>query len=148
MMCVEECCLAVRAARESTPLSVVASFTFDPQPGGGYASLMGATPEQYAAAALDAGADIIAANCGVGPDHMLNIVKLLRAALPPGFPILAMPNAGMPVVREGQTYFPETPAEMATKVPLLLAAGARCVGGCCGTTPAHIHAIAQTLKSP
>jgi len=145
MTCLEEALLAIRAAREATPMSVVASFTFDPQPDGGYASMMGVKPGDFAAAALAAGAHVIASNCGLGPDHMLRVVPLLRAALPPGTPILAMPNAGMPVIRGGHTVFTETPAEMAAKVPLLLAAGARCVGGCCGTTPAHIQAIAKTL---
>ena len=146
MTCVEECCLAVRAARAATPMTVVASFTFDPQVGGGYASMMGVTPEHFARAALEAGAHVIASNCGLGPDHMLNVIALLRGALPPEVPILAMPNAGMPVMRDGHTVFPETPAEMAAKIPSLLAAGARCVGGCCGTTPAHIAAFAKILK--
>ena len=146
MTCLEECCVAVRAAREAAPgLTVVASFTFDPQPNGGYASMMGVRPEAFAAAALDAGAHVVASNCGLGPDHMLRVVPLLRAALPPEIPVLAMPNAGMPVIREGHTVFPETPAEMSAKIPLLLAAGARCVGGCCGTTPAHILAFAKTM---
>ena len=147
MTVLEECCLAVRAAREAAPgLTVVASFTFDPQPGGGYASMMGVRPGDFAAAALEAGAHIVASNCGLGPDHMLNVIPLLRAALPPEVPVLAMPNAGMPVIRGGQTVFTETPADMAAKIPLLLAAGARCVGGCCGTTPAHIRAFAQTME--
>jgi len=147
MTCLEECCVAVRAAREAAPdLTVIASFTFDPQPNGGYASMMGVRPENFATAAFDAGAHVVASNCGLGPDHILHVVKLLRAALPENFPILAMPNAGMPIIRDGHTVFPETPAEMAAKIPSLLAAGARCVGGCCGTTPAHIAAFAKILK--
>jgi 5-methyltetrahydrofolate--homocysteine methyltransferase len=124
-------------------MTVVASFTFDPQPDGGYASMMGVRPGAFAAAAHEAGAPLVASNCGLGPDHMLNVVPLLRAALPPEVPVLAMPNAGMPVMRDGHAVFTETPADMAAKIPLLLAAGARCVGGCCGTTPAHINAFAK-----
>ena len=147
MTCLEECVTAVRTAREAAPaLTIIASFTFDPQPNGGYASMMGVRPENFATAALDAGAHVVASNCGLGPDHILHVVKLLRAALPENFPILAMPNAGMPVIRDGHTVFPETPAEMAAKIPSLLAAGARCVGGCCGTTPGHIAAFAKILK--
>jgi len=149
MMCLEECCLAVRCVREAAPdLTVVASFTFDPRgDGGGYASMMGVTPENFARAAVEAGAHVVASNCGLGPDHMLNVIALLRAALPPEIPVLAMPNAGMPVMRDGHTIFPETPAEMAAKIPLLLKAGARCIGGCCGTTPSHIAAFAKILKT-
>ena len=100
MTCVEECCLAVRAVREATDLSVVASFTFDPQPDGVYASMMGVRPADFARAAREAGAHVIASNCGLGPDHMLHVITQLRAALPPEIPVLAMPNAGMPVMRE------------------------------------------------
>jgi 5-methyltetrahydrofolate--homocysteine methyltransferase len=145
MMAIEECCVAVRAVRECTGLSCVASFTFDPQPDGGYASMMGVTPEQFAQQALAAGAQIIGANCGTGADHMIAIIERLRAAAP-DVPVMAMPNAGMPVLVKGETVFPESPDEMASKVGRLVAAGASIVGGCCGTTPAHIAAMARQLR--
>ncbi len=146
MTAIEECCLAIQAARQATPLTVIASFTFDPRPDGGYASMMGVTPEDFARAALEAGAHIIGSNCGLGPDHMLNIIPRLRSVLPGDIPILAMPNAGMPVIRDGHTVYDESPADMAAKIPLLLKAGARLIGGCCGTTPAHIAAFANMLN--
>ena len=145
MMAIEECCVAVRAVRECTGLTCLASFTFDPQPDGGYASMMGVTPEQFAQQALAAGAQIIGANCGTGADHMIAIIARLHAAAP-GVPIIAMPNAGMPVLVDGETVFPESPEEMASKVGRLVAAGASIVGGCCGTTPAHIAAMAHQLR--
>ena len=145
MMAIEECCVAVRAVRECTGLTCLASFTFDPQPDGGYASMMGVTPEQFAQQALAAGAQIIGANCGTGADHMIAIIARLRAAAPE-VPIIAMPNAGMPVLVNGETVFPESPDEMATKVGRLVAAGASILGGCCGTTPAHIAAMARQLR--
>jgi len=144
MMAIEECCAAVRAVRECTGLTCLASFTFDPQPDGGYASMMGVTPEQFARQALAAGAQIIGANCGTGADHMVAIIARLHAAAPE-VPIIAMPNAGMPVLVNGETVFPESPEEMATKVGRLVAAGASILGGCCGTTPAHIAAMARQL---
>ncbi len=146
MMAIEECCVAVRAVRACTGLTCLASFTFDPQPDGGYASMMGVTPEQFARQALAAGAHIIGANCGTGADHMLAIVARLRAAAPE-VPVIAMPNAGMPVLVNGETVFPEAPDEMAAKVGRLVAAGASILGGCCGTTPAHIAAMARQLHS-
>lgn len=143
---IEECCVAVRAARSCTRLSVVASFTFDPQADGGYASMMGVRPAQFARAAVEAGAHVVGANCGLGPDHMLNIVRELRAAVP-DVPILAMPNAGMPVLENGRTVFKEMPEAMAAKSLALREAGARLIGGCCGTGPEHIAAIARALRA-
>ncbi|MCK4625564.1 MAG: homocysteine S-methyltransferase family protein, partial [Phycisphaerae bacterium] len=128
-----------------TKLVVMASFTFDPQVHGGYASMMGVTPEKFAEAIIAAGADIIGANCGTGPEHMIKIVKLLRAAAP-DMPIIAMANAGMPVIENGQTVFKETPEAMASKAPLLVAAGANIIGGCCGTGPAHIAAMKKAVQ--
>ncbi len=145
MTALEEASAAVRAAKEKTKLVVMASFTFDPQTWGGYASIMGVTPEKFAEAVIAAGADIIGANCGTGPDHMIEIIKLLRAAAPDA-PIIAMPNAGMPVIENGQTVFKETPEAMASKAPLLVEAGANIIGGCCGTGPAHIAAMKEAVR--
>ncbi|MCL1856610.1 MAG: homocysteine S-methyltransferase family protein [Kiritimatiellaeota bacterium] len=146
MTAIEECCVAVRAAREKTTLTVVASFTFDPQPGGGYASMMGVTPSAFARAAHAAGAHVIGTNCGVGPDHCLKIIREIRAAVPT--PVIAMPNAGMPELENGVTVFRESPEAMACACLALRDAGARLIGGCCGTTPAHIRAMAATLRLP
>ena len=140
MTCVEEAAVAVRAAKENTELTVITSFTFDPRVGGGYATVMGVTPEDSAGKAVEAGADVIGANCGTGPDHMIEVIRLLRAAAP-GMPLIAMPNAGMPVVENGKTVFRETPEEMAEKATKLVEAGANILGGCCGTGPAHIAAM-------
>jgi 5-methyltetrahydrofolate--homocysteine methyltransferase len=144
MTAIEEAAAAVKAAKQTAGLPVIVSFTFDPQAGGGYATMMGVRPEQYAEALLAAGADVIGTNCGMGPDHMLAIVTLLRAAQP-GVPLMAMPNAGMPVLENGETVFKETPEQMAEKAPRLVEAGANILGGCCGTTPAHIAAMKQAV---
>ena len=143
MTAIEECCIAIRAVRENTSLTCLASFTFDPQPDGGYASMMGVTPEQFARAAADAGAHIVGSNCGLGPDHLLAIVKRIRAVT--DLPIIAMPNAGMPVIQDGHTVFPAAPEEMARHVPAFLAVGVNIFGGCCGTGPAHIRAMKEIM---
>ncbi len=145
MTALEEAVVAVKAARECSDLVVVVSFTFDPVAAGGYATMMGVTPEQCVEPVLAAGADIIGTNCGTGPDHMIEIVKRLRACAP-GVPIIAMPNAGMPVLEHGETVFKETPAQMAAKAPLLVEAGANIVGGCCGTSPEHIAAMRRAIR--
>ncbi len=144
MTALEEAAAAVKAIKTRTGLVAIVSSTFDPLVTGGYATMMGVTPEAFARAALEMGADVIGANCGTGPDDMIKIVAALRAAAP-ATPIIAMPNAGLPVVEEGKTVFKETPEEMASKVPLLVEAGANIIGGCCGTSPAHIAAIRQAV---
>lgn len=144
MTAVEEACAGIKAIKVNTSLVAIASFTFDPGAGGGYATMMGVTPQQAAEQALSAGADIIGANCGTGPDHMIEIVKLYREAASDAF-IAAMPNAGMPVVEDGKTVFKETPEQMAERVPRLVDAGANIIGGCCGTTPDHIQAMREAV---
>ncbi len=143
---VEEACVAVRAARAHTKLVVAASFTFDPQPNGGYATMMGVTPERAALESLAAGAHLVGANCGTGPDHLIQVIARMKAAAPQAL-IIAMPNAGMPVLEGGQTVFKETPEQMAAKAPLLVQAGANIVGGCCGTGPDHIRAMKRAIHA-
>jgi len=143
MMAIEECCVAVRAVRENTRLTCLASFTFDPQPDGGYASMMGVTPEAFVEQALAAGAHIVGSNCGLGSENMTAIIARMRAVT--NVPLIAMPNAGMPVLQNGVTVFPETPESMAAWTDKLVQSGANIIGGCCGTTPAHIAAMSRRL---
>ena len=145
MTALEEISAGVKAVKETTGLVVVASFTFDPQANGGYATMMGVTPEKFAEAMVTLGVDIIATNCGTGPDHMIEIVKALKGAAG-SVPIMAMPNAGMPVLEDGKTVFKETAEQMAAKVGRLVEAGARIIGGCCGTGPGHIEAMRERQK--
>lgn len=144
MTAMEECCVAIRAVRENTGLTCVASLTFDPLPEGGYASMMGVTPEVFAVRAVEAGAHIVGSNCGLGPEHMTAVIARLRAATTA--PLLAMPNAGMPTLQAGRTVFPASPEDLAAAVRRMIEAGATIVGGCCGTTPTHIEAMARALR--
>jgi 5-methyltetrahydrofolate--homocysteine methyltransferase len=75
---------------------------------------------------------------------MAEVVRRLRAVT--GAPLIAMPNAGMPELVGGETRFPESPEELASKVGRLAGAGASIIGGCCGTTPAHVAAMARALE--
>jgi 5-methyltetrahydrofolate--homocysteine methyltransferase len=145
MTAIEECCAAVRAVRDNTDLTCIASFTFDPLSDGRYASMMGVYPDQFAKAALDAGAHIIGANCGLGAEHMLKIVEILVATAD-GKPVMAMPNAGMPILESGVTIFPEGAEQFAVKAAELITAGASIIGGCCGTTPAHIAELKRIMS--
>jgi len=145
MSSIEEAAIAVRAVRENTPLIVVASFTFNPLPNHAYRTMMGVTPARMADEMLSAGAHILGANCGTGMVDMIEIIRQLRLAAPLT-PLMAMANAGMPVIEAGCTVFKETPAAMAALAPGLVEAGASIIGGCCGTGPAHIAALRQALK--
>ncbi|MBD3317554.1 MAG: methionine synthase [Chitinivibrionales bacterium] len=140
MSAVDEACCAIKAAKENTKLEVICTFTFEKTVNGGYRTMMGVSPTDMAEAVLNAGADIIGSNCGNGIERMIDIVKELRGTAPSA-PILVHANAGAPRVVDGATVFPETPEDMAAQVPALTTAGAKILGGCCGTTPQHIVAM-------
>jgi 5-methyltetrahydrofolate--homocysteine methyltransferase len=144
MTALDEACLAIKAVRENTKLEVICTFTFDKTIDGLYRTMMGVSPQDFAAAAVEAGAHIIGTNCGNGMARMIEIVRELRAA-DRATPILVHANAGLPQDVDGHIVFPETPDMMAALVPDCIAAGANIIGGCCGTTPKHISAIVKVL---
>jgi len=96
-------------------------------------------------AAKESGADIIGANCGIGFDQMLEVVKEIKEA-DSTTPVLVHANAGIPVVKNNKTVFPETPEMMSSKVKCLVDAGVNIIGGCCGTTPEHIRAFVREIR--
>ncbi len=134
--------LAVAAAR-TTGLPVVVCMTFD-SGSEQDRTLMGVTPEQAAAELTAAGADVIGANCGQGIAGYVAICRRLRAAT--DRPLWIKANAGVPEVVDGQTVWRATPAEFARHGPALIEAGANFLGGCCGTGPAFIAALAKVLE--
>jgi 5-methyltetrahydrofolate--homocysteine methyltransferase len=136
---------AIKATKENTNLPVICTFAFEPGIKG-FRTMMGVKPDRAAKAAAAAGADIIGANCGMGISNMIEITRQMRAAAP-NVPILIHANAGPPVVEDGKTVFKETPELMASFVPELVQAGANIIGGCCGTTPAHITAVAKAARA-
>jgi 5-methyltetrahydrofolate--homocysteine methyltransferase len=144
MSAVDEAAAAVRASRDHTSCEVICTFTFERTLKGEYRTMMGVSPTEAALAAIEAGAHVIGANCGNGMERMVEIVREMRAAAP-ATPILVHANAGLPKSVDGVDIFPETPADMAARVPALVAAGANIIGGCCGTTPAHIAAIKRAV---
>jgi 5-methyltetrahydrofolate--homocysteine methyltransferase len=146
MAALDEAELAVRAAHELTALEVICTFTFERTVQGEYRTMMGVSPTDMALAMTRAGAQIVGANCGHGMAGMLDIVREIRAAVP-DTPILVHANAGAPETRNGVTVFPETPEMMAAQAQALLDAGAGVLGGCCGTTPDHIRALAAVVHN-
>ena len=144
MSAIDEATLAVKAAKENTSLEVICTFTFEKTVNDDYRTMMGVSPTDMATAMVEAGADIIGTNCGNGIERMIDIVKEIRAATP-DTPILVHANAGAPVNVDGVDTFPESPEDMKARVPTLIAAGANIIGGCCGTTPAHIKAMKEGI---
>ena len=141
----QEGSIAVRAAKESTGLEVVCTFTFDKKVNNEFRTMMGVSTSEMVNSIKEAGADIIGTNCGNGFEQMIDIVTEIRK-VDPSIPILVHANAGLPVYKDGETIFPETPEMMSSRVNELIKCGANIVGGCCGTTPKHIQALAQAIK--
>jgi 5-methyltetrahydrofolate--homocysteine methyltransferase len=144
MASLSEAVQAIKAAKENTKLPVICTFTFEAG-ARGFRTMMGVTPERAAREAVAAGANIVGANCGNGIVNMIEITRQMRAAQP-STPILVNANAGMPVLEGVKTVFKETPEFMASKVKDLIIAGAQIIGGCCGTTPEHIAAMARAAN--
>lgn len=128
----------VLACREACDLPVAVCMTFE-----GPASLTGSSPEVFADAMENLGVDLVGVNCGAGPDDMRLIVEVFSRRL--ATPFFVKPNAGMPRLEDGRTVFPMGPQEFAEKTARFAAIGAKALSGCCGTTPAHIRALAQAL---
>ncbi|MFW6277257.1 MAG: homocysteine S-methyltransferase family protein [Prolixibacteraceae bacterium] len=140
----EEAQLAVKAAKENTGCEVFCTMTFEKTVDGEFRSMMGISPAEMINTIVDAGAELIGANCGTGIANMIGIVEEIRNTNPE-IPVLVHANAGMPVYKDGETVFPETPDEMASLVPKIIKAGANAVGGCCGTTPQHIAKVREVV---
>ena len=133
--------LALEEARAASDLPVIASLTF-----GEDLVLTDGTPPRAAAHALAAaGADAVGVNCGAGPAASLEALEAMGAALDGGPARSIMPNAGLSQRLEGRFVYAASPAYFGTVTPRFVAAGARLVGGCCGTTPEHIAAMRAAL---
>lgn len=130
---------AVLAARENSSLPVLATVAL----GDDGKLLTGADVDCVAALLEGLRVDALGFNCGFGPDRMLPYVRRLAAAT--AIPIVVKPNAGLPQMADGRTVFTVGPEAFARDVVALVDAGASIVGGCCGTTPAHIAALGDAL---
>jgi 5-methyltetrahydrofolate--homocysteine methyltransferase len=145
-LCALRACLAVRqACKDNFKLLVVVSIAFATEKNGGR-TIMGNTAEECVRRCAEAGADVVGANCGeIDPTQMASIVSLLRGGT--SLPILAQPNAGKPRLADQATVFDMGAADFARGIAECMRAGATLVGGCCGTTPEHIRAVAEMLNN-
>jgi 5-methyltetrahydrofolate--homocysteine methyltransferase len=141
----EEALLALRASKEAAPgLPVSVTLTFDETPRG-FFTIMGTSVERASEALGEAGADLVGSNCGHGIEGMARVAEEFSRST--SLPLVIQSNAGLPETRGAEIVYPETPGIMAARIPALVDSGVRVVGGCCGTTPAHIAAFRQALDS-
>ena len=132
---------ALLAAKDVCSLPVICQLSYSED-----GRTVTGTDPQTAAITLEAmGADIIGINCSLGPEQLVPLVHILADNC--SCPISVQPNAGMPHLENGQTVFPMSPEDFGLWGPKLIEAGATYVGGCCGTTPAHIAALAKAAST-
>ncbi len=129
---------AVFAARRECSLPVAVSSTFEAG-----LTLTGSSPEICAATFANMGVDVIGTNCSAGPEQIKDAADRLLAASP--VPVLIEPNAGLPELIDGDTVFRLAPEPFAELTAQFALAGARLLGGCCGTTPDHIAALKKAV---
>jgi len=140
---INEAVIWVRAAKKVAPnIPVFATMTFDPTPRG-FFTMMGVDIKKAVTELTDAGADVLGSNCGNGSDQMVDIAAMFKELTDK--PLLIRPNAGMPILENGRTVYLETPEYMADNCRELARLGVAVIGGCCGTTPSHIRAIARKV---
>lgn len=130
---------AVLAAKEQTNLPVFATMIFDEK-----GRLLTGGDVRSAVAMLEGlGVDALGINCGLGPEQMLPIFQEIVSHT--SVPVIVKPNAGLPKQKDGAVYYDVDPAEFASVMEKIVEGGAAVVGGCCGTTPAHIRKMIETL---
>lgn len=135
----EELLLALEVVRACSSLPVITSMTFSPDG----LTLAGEEARTVAEALFAAGADVVGANCGFGPQPTLEVLEQMRAGCECS--LGAMPNAGLPARVDGRLVYTSGPDYFAEYAQKFAAAGARVIGGCCGTTPAHIARMHEAL---
>ena len=133
---------AIQATKEVSKLPIVASVTFTRDD----RTLLGDSPTKVARKISEAGADVIGVNCSGGPSQLLRILKQMRQAVPNG-KFWVKPNAGWPEQVGGRIMYPADADYFGDYALSFREAGANIVGGCCGTTPQHIHAMKKAMES-
>jgi len=141
MMSLQECRAALLAVKETCDLPVIISLTFTENG----RTLFGTDPKTAVVVLQSMGADAIGINCSTGPDKMYDIIMEMKKYA--YIPIMAKPNAGIPMLVNNQTVFPMEAEEFAVEVDKLVECGASIVGGCCGSTPKHIELLTKQVSN-
>jgi 5-methyltetrahydrofolate--homocysteine methyltransferase len=140
----QEMAIAIKATRRGAELlPIIATYAFG-RSAGAFVTLSGATVREAIGRALEAGADVVGANCGtlLSLQDCEDLAEQIVSAAQ-GTPVIMQPNAGTPVQRNGKITYAAAPSDMAALVTAFLDIGVQIVGGCCGTTPAHTRAMAH-----
>ncbi|MBN2589323.1 MAG: homocysteine S-methyltransferase family protein [Sedimentisphaerales bacterium] len=139
-----EAICALKACKENNSLPIIVTMTYKTEQQGGR-TMMGDSAQQCAQSLTDNGAAAIGLNCGsLSPSQAAQVIAELRKNT--SLPLLAQPNAGIPRLEGEETIFDMPPELFVKGIQECIDAGATLVGGCCGTTPDHIRAVAQMLK--
>jgi len=137
---IKEARAAVIAAKENSDLPVIITMTFQQD----LRSLLGTPPDVAVTVLEAAGADVIGANCSLGPEGLYEVAKVMfRVA---NVPLIFQPNAGLPVLEFGKTVYPAGPDVLADYAGRFIQMGAGIIGSCCGSTPAHTRAMAEKAR--
>ncbi len=136
---IREAVLAARSVDATLPVLASMTFTRDDR------TLLGDDPAKVALEIQEAGADVIGVNCSGGPEQILRILKQMHNAVPQA-KYSVMPNAGWPEQISGRIFYSAAPEYFGNYALLFWQAGAKIIGGCCGTTPQHIAAISKAIE--
>jgi len=146
MMFPQEATAAIRACKAVTDLPVMATMFFQfEELHDRDRTMWGESPAEVAKSLLTAGADVVGMNCGRGPDRAIVIIREMRAVTEA--PLVAYPNAGLPITTGDSVTYELGPEAMAAQYPALLDAGCNIVGACCGSNPEHIRRIAAVVRA-
>ncbi len=146
MMFPQEATAAIRACKKATDLPVMATMFFQfEELHDRDRTMWGESPADVARSLLATGADVVGMNCGRGPDRAIVIIREMRKVT--DAPLIAYPNAGLPVTKGDTVTYELGPEEMAREYPALLDAGCNIVGACCGSNPEHIERIAAVVRA-
>ena len=146
MMFPQEATAAIAACKAVSDLPVMATMFFQYEElNDRDRTMWGESPADVARTLLTAGADIVGMNCGRGPDRAITIIREMRAVT--DAPLIAYPNAGLPITKGDVTTYELGPEAMAKDYPALLDAGCNIVGACCGSGPEHIRLIAEIVRA-
>jgi len=132
---------AVIAAKEASKVPVIVTMTFQQD----MRTLLGSPPEVAVTVLEAAGADMIGANCSLGPEGIYEVAKVMAQVA--RVPLIFQPNAGLPRLIDGKTVYPATPDDLAVYAEKFLDLGVAILGSCCGSTPAHTNAMSERVKA-
>lgn len=143
MFDINEMLAAIKGVRTVSDKLLLATMTFEKKPTG-FFTIMGNSVPDCMEKALDEGADAVGANCSIGSDTMIELARLIRKSVTS--PVIIQPNAGVPEVKDGNIFYPESADFFCDNIVKIKSLGVEIVGGCCGTNPVYTRCIAERIR--